>query len=236
MLMPNKRDRNRRRFLIELGSGAVVMVSFSTSFLKSALSDLLPEKGDYQFFTQDEAQKLIVAVDTLIPRDDLSPSASELGVPIFIDRQLAGAFGAGSRLYKDGPVKKGTATQGRQNPMIPALIYRRCLAELDTVSLKDSNTKFIELTEDGRRKLFIKLETDNNIMLGEIPGKLFFEILYQNAMEGFFSDPVYGGNKDMASWKMIGFPGIVANYSRDIEMYRNKAYDALPKGIGDVQS
>jgi gluconate 2-dehydrogenase gamma chain len=34
----------------------------------------------------------------------------------------------------------------------------------------------------------------------------------QNTKEGYFSDPVYGGNKDMGAWKMIGFPGAHYNY------------------------
>jgi len=31
-------------------------------------------------------------------------------------------------------------------------------------------------------------------------------------VEGFFSDPVYGGNRDMVAWRMIGFPGAYAPY------------------------
>ena len=27
-------------------------------------------------------------------------------------------------------------------------------------------------------------------------------------MEGFFADPMYGGNRDKVGWKMIGFPGV----------------------------
>ena len=44
----------------------------------------------------------VVAADTLIPADNLSPSGSQCGVATFIDRQLAGAYGKGARLYCDG--------------------------------------------------------------------------------------------------------------------------------------
>ncbi len=37
--------------------------------------------------------------------------------------------------------------------------------------------------------------------------KTFFTLLWQNTQEGFWSDPVYGGNRGMAGWKLIGFPG-----------------------------
>ena len=41
-------------------------------------------------------------------------------------------------------------------------------------------------------------------------GKHFFEALLQSAMEGFFADPIYGGNRDKVSWRMVGYPGLPA--------------------------
>ena len=52
-------------------------------------------------------------------------------------------------------------------------------------------------------------------------------------MEGFFSDPIYGGNRDMASWKMIGYPGLPAKLSDDVKTYFNKTYDKPPQSIAD---
>ena len=52
-------------------------------------------------------------------------------------------------------------------------------------------------------------------------------------MEGFFSDPVYGGNRDMASWKMVGYPGLPATYRDDIKTYKGKKYDKPPRSIAD---
>lgn len=40
----------------------------------------------------------------------------------------------------------------------------------------------------------------------------FFAVLLHNTLEGFFSDPLYGGNRDMAGWKLIGFPGARYKY------------------------
>jgi gluconate 2-dehydrogenase gamma chain len=53
-------------------------------------------------------------------------------------------------------------------------------------------------------------------------------------MQGYFADPLYGGNKGKASWKMIGFPGIGAMYADKIEAYRNKPYIADPLSIQDL--
>ena len=36
-------------------------------------------------------------------------------------------------------------------------------------------------------------------------------------MEGAYSDPLYGGNRDMKGWKMKEFPGAVASYANMIE-------------------
>jgi gluconate 2-dehydrogenase gamma chain len=52
-------------------------------------------------------------------------------------------------------------------------------------------------------------------------------------MEGFFADPIYGGNKDKVAWKMIGFPGLPASYRDEIKTYFNKKYDKPPRSIAD---
>ena len=35
----------------------------------------------------------------------------------------------------------------------------------------------------------------------------FFNTLRTHTMEGMFADPIYGGNKDFAGWRLVGFPG-----------------------------
>jgi gluconate 2-dehydrogenase gamma chain len=52
-------------------------------------------------------------------------------------------------------------------------------------------------------------------------------------MEGFFSDPIYGGNRNKASWRMLGFPGLPATYAHLIDEYRDKRYVAEPRSIED---
>jgi gluconate 2-dehydrogenase gamma chain len=63
--------------------------------------------------------------------------------------------------------------------------------------------------------------------------KPFFEALYTSAMEGFFADPIHGGNRDKASWKMICYPGLPATYARTAEQYRGKKVDLKPQSIQD---
>ena len=55
----------------------------------------------------------------------------------------------------------------------------------------------------------------------------------RSTMEGFFADPIYGGNRDMAAWKMVGYPGLPATYREDIKNYFGKKYDKPPQSIAD---
>jgi gluconate 2-dehydrogenase gamma chain len=67
-----------------------------------------------------------------------------------------------------------------------------------------------------------------------LPARVFFTTVYQNVMEGMFSDPMYGGNRNKAGWKLIGFPGVVAVHYQNVEKFRDKKYTADPLGIADM--
>jgi gluconate 2-dehydrogenase gamma chain len=88
------------------------------------------------------------------------------------------------------------------------------------------------LTPKEREAALKELEA-GKAALGDFNGKQFFEALLQLVMEGFFADPIYGGNRDMAAWKMIGYPGLPATYREDIKTYFGKKYDKPPHSIAD---
>jgi len=77
-------------------------------------------------------------------------------------------------------------------------------------------------------------ELTGRVTFDGISAQEFFNLLLATTMQGFFADPVYGGNRDKVAWKMIGFPGVVAIYSEHIKTYRNKKYDVEPKSILDL--
>ncbi|MEO6967132.1 MAG: gluconate 2-dehydrogenase subunit 3 family protein [Rhodanobacteraceae bacterium] len=68
------------------------------------------------------------------------------------------------------------------------------------------------------------------IDLHDAPAKDFFTMLLQNTQEGFLADPMYGGNRDFAGWKLIGFPGPRYNYVAEIEQY-GKPYTMPTVGL-----
>ncbi|MBZ9708553.1 gluconate 2-dehydrogenase subunit 3 family protein [Mesorhizobium sp. ESP7-2] len=187
----------------------------------------------YEFFNVDESAFIEAAVDTLIPSDSTGPGAKELGVATYVDRQMAGGYGKGDRLYLEGPFGEGTPEQGYQLPMTPSEVIRAGIADVRAYVQKSHKSTFEGLSAKDRAEVLADLES-NKIELPTVPTATFFGLLLQLTIEGYFADPMYGGNKDAAAWKMIGFPGADAMYADKIEPFRNKPYKAEPKGIQDL--
>lgn len=185
-----------------------------------------------QSLTAAEWDFLTAAVDTLIPADELTPSASQCGVVTFIDRQLAGAWGAGAKLYRSGPFETGKPEQGYQLPHTPHEFFAAGIAACNEWVRQSRGRDFAELGPNDREAVLQELDA-SKATLADFNGKQFFEALLQITMEGFFSDPIYGGNRDKIGWKLVGYPGLPADYSALIEEYRNRRYEAEPRSIGD---
>ena len=194
-----------------------------------------PHVGDsgYEFFNVDESAFIEAAVDTLLPRDSTGPGAKELGVATYIDRQMAGGYGKGDRLYLEGPFGEGTPEQGYQLPMTPSELIRAGIADVNAFVQKNHKSTFDGLSAKDRAAVMAELD-GKKVELPTVPTATFFGLLLQLTIEGYFADPMYGGNKDRAAWKMIGFPGADAMYADKIEPFRNKPYRAEPKGIQDL--
>jgi gluconate 2-dehydrogenase gamma chain len=186
--------------------------------------------GQWLYFTADEAAVVEAIVDRLIPLDDSGPGGKDAGCALFIDRQLAGSFGDSRRLYMSAPFTNGTPSQGPQSPVVPKDRYRTSLTALnDYCKVAFGGKSFATLGTSQQDEVLSGLEKDE-IKLSDRSGKEFFETILQNAMEGFFADPIYGGNRDMAGWKLIGFPGARYDYHDWIERY-NETYPLPPVSI-----
>ncbi len=181
--------------------------------------------------TADEVSFFTAAADTLIPGDDLSPSASACGVIDFIDSELAGAWGQGARLYRDGPILKGKPEHGYQLGLTPREFFRTGIAAAERWTQSTYGKNFAGL--DDPDAALSAMETGKASFDG-FEAREFFEALLSIVMEGFFADPIHGGNRDMAGWKMVGYPGQPANYRDVIEQHRGKRYDVAPRSITDI--
>jgi len=231
----------RRQFLssvaftvLATGSGPVLARSISGSLpweARSADPPIQVRPGGWLFFTPEEVSTMEAVADRLIPADELSIGGRDAGCVVYLDRQLVGSYGASSRLYTRGPFMPGLPTQGYQAPDTPAQRYRTGLAALNAWTRDNKGGKrFFELSPDDQDATLRDLEAGKITLADNVDAKSFFNLMLSNVMEGFFADPIYGGNKDMASWKMLGFPGARYDY-RDHVTKHNQPYPLPPVSI-----
>ena len=186
--------------------------------------------GPWLYFTANEAAAVEAIVDRLIPPDESGPGGKLAGCAVFLDRQLAGSYGDSRRLYMRPPFLNGTPSQGLQSPIVPKERYRASLAALnDYCKATFEGKSFAALGAAQQDQVLSGLEKDK-IKLSDSSGKEFFENILQNAMEGFFADPIYGGNRGMAGWKLVGFPGARYDYRDHVDKY-NQPYPLPPVSI-----
>jgi len=199
--------------------------------------------GGLRFFTSAEAAFVDAAVARLIPADHLGPGAKEAGVTTFLDRQLAGPYGRAERWYMQGPWQDGTKSQGYQSRLSPADLYRVAIRSIDQHCRQVFDGRaFADLSHDQQDRILTDVEKGELKItdIGPHPLEIeaptspdsdtFFAVLMQNTIEGFFSDPIYGGNREMIGWKLIGFPGAHYDYRPFVARHGEKL-DIMPVGI-----
>jgi gluconate 2-dehydrogenase gamma chain len=141
------------------------------------------------FFNHADAATIAAFTERLMPSAPDKPGARDADVLNYIDLALAGAY---SELQD---------------------FYRRGLASLDAYCRRTHKESFAHLTPERQDEVITALEE------GKAPGftwpsaKEFFSILRTHTMEGMFADPLYGGNKDFAGWRLVGFPGAQAIFT-----------------------
>jgi gluconate 2-dehydrogenase gamma chain len=222
-------SEGRRRFLKSVGAlSAAVPVAAAAQHAGHAPAR--PEK--FMFLSPAEAAFLDAAVARLIPADELGPGAKEAGVTYFIDQQLFGGFGVMAKMYRQGPHAEGTPQQGYQSPLTPQEVYRAAIAEVNAGCVKQYGKAFDKLATAQQDEVLRALD-EGKFALDAVPPRFFFNLLLDNTVEGFFSDPIYGGNRDKIGWKLVGFPGVAAVYTQHVEKH-GVPYDALPVSIVDI--
>ncbi|MGB6537438.1 MAG: gluconate 2-dehydrogenase subunit 3 family protein [Xanthobacteraceae bacterium] len=232
---------NRRQLL---ASSAVVALLGSPAARAAMIKGGLPWRpgsadpptivrpGPWHFFTAQEAATVEAFVDRLIPADDLSPGGKDCGCAVFIDRQLAGPYGSFADYYMSGPFQHGTKQQGPQSPVTPAQHYRKALAALDRACREKFAGKDFTGLPDAQKDEAIKGLEDGSLKLDGTDSKEFFKLILKDTQNGFLADPIYGGNRNLAGWKMIGFPGTHYDYRDWIDRHNQRV--TLPAvGIAD---
>jgi hypothetical protein len=109
---------SRRRLIQQLSLIPLTAGSFAGCAKRSDKppDPAAPRAGPYQprFFSAAEWAFIEAACDRLIPADDIGPSASQAGVPEFIDRHMQTPYAAGDIWYMQGPFVEAAPQFGYQ--------------------------------------------------------------------------------------------------------------------------
>jgi gluconate 2-dehydrogenase gamma chain len=168
-----------------------------------------------RFFSRPEALIVAAAVSRIFPSDDSGPGASEAGVVIYIDRQLAGPWGRDRYRYTQGPFDEDTPPEmGYQGKATPQQIYRHALKNWEGFDQ------------------WPPAEQDRHLAEGE--KSLFFTLLRRNTIEGMFCDPIHGGNVDLVGWQLIGFPGPRMSNFSEVDKYTGEPFRPKPTSLRQV--
>lgn len=217
-----------RRRLLTAAAAAPAAGLFAGCKDKTA-SQPLSAREPVLFFTASEHQFVEAACGRLIPEGKENNGALTAAVPFFIDRQLAGPYGQAHTRYSEPPWREGMEEQGYQLAYSPAALYRKAIGAINTYCEREFGRPFANLGDDQQDDLLHQLE-DGKIDLGDVPSNVFFDHLWQNTLEGYLADPMYGGNRDFTGWKLIGFPGPRYNYVQEITQY-GRPYPHPPVGL-----
>jgi gluconate 2-dehydrogenase gamma chain len=196
---------------------------------------LNPGNLTYLSFGPDEAALVEALVNVMCPADHLTPNGVDCGLAFFIDRQLAGAFGKGDRLYRKGPWRRARPELGYQLPLTPEEFFKAGLAAADAACLREHRARFAALSPlDADR--FLQGVSEGRIADPRVPmAEWFNDLVLPLFNAACFADPIYGGNQGMAFWKMIGYPGLPAVHGLNVVKYRGKPFPGgrAPQSIAD---
>ena len=223
-------DPTRRRFIKNTGLviggvaggslfGGFISGKFNTdneiASKNKEIQDSHPMEARMFFSRFEDFAVLEQATERIYPEDDNGPGAIKLGVPYFIDKQLASSWGMNGKNYRKGPFPNSNA-ESDQSRLTRGDIFLSGIRKMNELSKKKFKVVFHEANEEQQIEILEEFDNDNVDMKG-VSSASFFQLLRTSVLEGAYSDPLYGGNRNMAGWKMKEFPGPVISYADIIE-------------------
>jgi gluconate 2-dehydrogenase gamma chain len=209
----SKEDESRRAFLkgAAAGAGIVATAALTPDALAQtrkadapAMAHMEPGgAGHGAFFNSEESAAIAAFAERLMPGAPGKPGASDAGVLNYIDLALAGAYSDQQEFYRHG------------------------LIQLDAYCRKNYNAAFPRLAPIQQDAVITALESGKAEGFAWPRAQAFFNTLRTHTMEGMFADPVYGGNKDFAGWRLVGFPGAQPQFS-EAELQSKQAFTRAP--------
>lgn len=233
-----------RRAFIAGAAGAAALLPVHGTALAAPTPEPTPAAGGktnqaltfgYTIFGAEEATFVEALVNVMCPADALTPNGTDCGLAIYFDRQLAGDFGKGGRLYSHGPWRPGKPQQGYQLPLKPAEFFRAGVAAARKAAQARFGKSLDQLAPADADAFLADIAagkvTDPRLSLAD----WFSQLVYPLFQQACFADPVYGGNRDKVFWKMIGYPGLPAFHAQNMVKFRGKPFPGAqtPKSILD---
>lgn len=213
-----------------------------------------------RFFNPREAETVDALVSRILPGSPDDPGAHEAGVVFYIDRTLGGTNqGYNLKTYRQGPflvvseesvpVERASARDiydfvtvasdqvsryGYQSVLVPQEIYRRGIEAVDAYAQSLFQKNFVDLSTDQQDQILTDMEADKATGFEGPSGKAFFTQLRNDTIEGMFGDPMYGGNRDLVGWKLIGYPGAQRFYTPDD--IKNPGFQRDPQSLAQMMA
>jgi gluconate 2-dehydrogenase gamma chain len=202
-----KHDASRREFLVRaaVGAGAAAGAAASAGLVPGAAAQEQmnhmeggasspgqqhPNGAEHgAFFNHADAATIAAFTERIMPSEPGKPGARDADVLNYIDLALAGAYAE----LQD--------------------FYRRGLASLDAHCRATYKESFLHLTPEKQDEVIAALEEGKASEFTYPTAREFFVTLRIHTMEGMFADPLYGGNRDFAGWRLVGFPGAQAIFT-----------------------
>lgn len=192
-----------------------------------------PAPGVQRYLTRDEMRTLEALAARLLPGSPDDPGAAEAGAAVFIDAMLAEFDDFDEPTYVDGPfvdeperspdLPDGAADlpddvlarYGFQSGLTPQQTYRRGLAALDRATEDMTGGAFAAAAGDDQDMVVAALADGSAPGFDRPSASDFFDRVREDVIHAVFADPVYGGNRDMVGWKLIGYPGAQRAWTPD---------------------
>lgn len=221
--------------------GAATTHAFQATPEASPVAEMTGPERPAAFFNIHEAATVDALVSRILPGSADDPGAHEAGVVFYIDRALGGTnLGYTLKTYTQGPflvvaeepvaveaassrdiydyvivAGEQASRYGYQSILTPQEVYRRGLEFVDAYAQSQFQKAFVDLDAEQQDSILTDMDEDKATGFEGPSGKAFFTQLRNDTIEGMFSDPMYGGNRDLVGWKLIGYPGAQRTYTPD---------------------